>query len=337
MPRSSACLQMKKIPLVVLSVILAATTAGAAYAFDSATVNSATYDENSSADGWGIKGPDAVALKLQIMLDRAHFSPGLIDGQIGDNTEHALREFEKRSGLPADGRLDREAWNALSQGMPEVLVSYEVTKEDVAGPFAESIPEDFAAMADMDSLPYTSTAELLAEKFHIDIELLRMLNPDAPLERPGEQITVPNVADVALEGEVERIEIDKSKGVLRGYGPDGAVLVVYPASIGSDVNPSPTGKMSVKGVARNPKYSYRPDKNFKQQGNDDPLTLPPGPNGPVGSIWIDLTKETYGIHGTADPEIIGKTSSHGCVRLTNWDAQQLGRLVKPGTKVFFVE
>ena len=328
---------MMKIALVVLSVILAATVAGAALAFDPATVNSANYDENFSADDWGIKRPDAVVLKLQIMLDRAHFSPGLIDGHMGENTEHALREFEKRSGLPADGRLDREAWNALSQGMPKVLVTYEVTKEDVAGPFAASIPEDYAAMADMDSLSYTSAAELLAEKFHIDIELLRMLNPDARLEKPGEEITVPNVADVAPEGEVERIEIDKTKGVVRGYDPDGAVVVVYPASIGSDVNPSPTGKMSVKGVARNPKYSYRPDKNFQQQGNDEPLTLPPGPNGPVGSIWIDLTKETYGIHGTADPEIIGKTSSHGCVRLTNWDAQQLGRLVKPGTKVSFVE
>ena len=202
---------------------------------------------------------------------------------------------------------------------------------------AKNIPDDYAAMAEMESLSYTSVQELLSEKFHIDIELLKVLNPGARLDRPGEKILIPNVADVAPEGEVKSIEIDKGQGVLRGYGPNGAVLVVYPASIGSSDNPSPTGKMTVKGVARNPKYSYSPEKNFQQQGNKEPLTLPPGPNGPVGSIWIDLTKETYGIHGTANPDLVGKTLSHGCVRLTNWDAEELGRLVRFGTKVSFLE
>jgi lipoprotein-anchoring transpeptidase ErfK/SrfK len=322
--------------IVALCLTFAVVAAPPALALDAASVNGANYDEQFTADGSSRKEPDAVVLKLQIMLDRAHFSPGVIDGRLGDNTVYALREFEKRSGFAPDGRLDQKVWNALSDGAPKVLITYAVSEEDTKGPFVESIPKDYAAMAEMDGLSYTSVEELLGEKFHFDTQLLKSLNPGARLD-PGEEIIVPNVADVVPEGEVKSIEIDKNQGVLRGFGSDGAVLVVYPASIGSEANPSPTGNMKVKGVARNPKYSYRPDKNFEQQGNEEPLTLPPGPNGPVGSIWIDLTKETYGIHGTADPELVGRTLSHGCVRLTNWDAEELSHLVKFGTKVSFLE
>jgi lipoprotein-anchoring transpeptidase ErfK/SrfK len=317
-----------------LSLAILALAVSPVLAFDPASVNGANYEKSAGSSS---KDPDAVVLKLQIMLDRAHFSPGVIDGRMGDNTVYALREFEKQSGLAADGCLDQEVWNVLNADKHDVLVPYTVTAEDTKGPFAESIPKDYAAMAELDSLPYTSVEELLGEKFHLDIALLKALNPGARLSYPGEKIVVPNVVNFAPKGEVTNIEIDKAQSVLRGYGRDGKLLVVYPASIGSEDNPSPRGKMTVKGVARNPKYSYRPDKNFQQQGNLGPLTLPPGPNGPVGSIWIDLTKETYGIHGTANPELVGKTLSHGCVRLTNWDAEELGRLVKFGTKVTFLE
>jgi lipoprotein-anchoring transpeptidase ErfK/SrfK len=319
---------------LALSLMILALAVSPVLAFDPASVNGANYEKSAGSSS---KGPDAVVLKLQIMLDQAHFSPGVIDGRMGDNTVYALREFEKRSGLASDGRLDQEVWNALSTGNPKVLVTYTVTEADTKGPFVKNIPEDYAAMAVLDSLSYTSVEELLGEKFHLDIALLKALNPGARLDHPGEKIVVPNVVNVGPKGEVTNIEIDKAQSVLRGYGRDGKLLVVYPASIGSEDNPSPRGKMTVKGVARNPKYSYRPDKNFQQQGNLGPLTLPPGPNGPVGSIWIDLTKETYGIHGTAAPELVGKTLSHGCVRLTNWDAEELGSLVKFGTKVSFLE
>lgn len=326
--------RMNKTGLAVSIVMFSVAAACPVLAFDPASVNGADYEKFAWSSS---KEPNSAVLKLQIMLDRAHFSPGVIDGRMGDNTVHALREFEKQSGLASDGRLDQEVWNVLSAGTSKVLVTYTVTEEDTKGPFVKSIPKDYAAMAELDSLSYTSIEELLGERFHIDIALLKALNPDARLDHPGEKIIVPNVADVAPKGEVTSIEIDKTQGVLRGYDMDGKLVVVYPASIGSEENPSPTGKMTVKGVAKNPKYSYRPDKNFQQQGNQEPLTLPPGPNGPVGSIWIDLTKETYGIHGTADPELVGKTLSHGCVRLTNWDAEELGRLVKFGTKVSFLE
>jgi lipoprotein-anchoring transpeptidase ErfK/SrfK len=317
-----------------LSLLILALAVSPVLAFDPASVNGANYEMSAGSSS---KEPDAAVLKLQIMLDQAHFSPGVIDGRMGDNTVYALREFEKQSGLASDGRLDQDVWNALSTGNPKVLVTYTLTEADTKGPFVKSIPKDYAAMAVLDSLSYTSVEELLGEKFHLDIALLKALNPGARLDHPGEKILVPNVVNVGPKGEVTNIEIDKARSVLRGYGRDGKLLVVYPASIGSEENPSPRGKMTVKGVARNPKYSYRPDKNFQQQGNLEPLTLPPGPNGPVGSIWIDLTKETYGVHGTANPELVGKTLSHGCVRLTNWDAEELGRLVKFGTKVSFLE
>ena len=304
-------------------------------AFDVSSVNDAEYGEG------GVEGsptePSPLVLKLQILLDRRHFSPGVIDGQWGGNTVHVLKEFEKHLNLTPDGRLDGEIWEALSGSHPEALVNYSLTKEDVEGPFVDNIPDDYAAMAQMERLSYTSVEEKLSEKFHIAVNLLRAMNPDARFDRPGQEILVPNVVDTAPEGEVKSIEVDKENGVLRGFASSGEIMVVYPATIGSEDNPSPTGTMSVKGISKNPKYSYRPDKNFQQKGNDEPLTLPPGPNGPVGSIWIDLTKETYGIHGTADPELVGKTGSHGCVRLTNWDAKELGEIVKFGTKVRFLD
>jgi lipoprotein-anchoring transpeptidase ErfK/SrfK len=313
----------------VLWLVAAATPASAE--LDPATVNAA--DFSKAADG---KWSQSLILKLQILLDRAHMSPGVIDGRMGESTEQALRAFEKKWGLPTDGRLDPQTWAALDRGGTEVLMSYETTQEDLAGPFVDKVPEDFAEMAKMERLSYTGVAELLAEKFHTDPELLAALNPGARFDRPGGRIYVPNIR-VSVDDKVEKVELDKSEGVLRGYGSDGALLVAYPATIGSGQNPSPSGDMTVKGIAKNPKYEYRPEKNFQQDDNDEPLTLPPGPNGPVGSIWIELSEETYGIHGTADPELIGKSVSHGCVRLTNWDAQELGRLVKPGTQVRFVE
>jgi lipoprotein-anchoring transpeptidase ErfK/SrfK len=187
----------------------------------------------------------------------------------------------------------------------------------------------------MKRLSYTGPLELLSEKFHIHPDLLKALNPGARLVE-GTQIFVPDVMGNAPTEKVTRIEIDKKQSTVIGYASDGKLVVSYPATIGSGDNPSPEGTMKVKGIAENPKYSYRPDKNFQQGDNKEPLELPPGPNSPVGSVWIDLSKETYGIHGTPDPEAIGKTASHGCVRLTNWDVEELAKLVKPGTQVSFV-
>jgi lipoprotein-anchoring transpeptidase ErfK/SrfK len=311
---------------------LALVTAPQVFAIDRidpSAVSEAIYDEDNKE----LRG--AIAVKLQILLDRANNSPGQIDGHIGENVRNAIKMFEEQSGLPVDGKLDPEVWELLGGSTRDVLVPYNLTAEDLEGPFVKTIPSDFAEMAQMQRLSYTGPAELLSEKFHIHPELLKALNPNARLEEPGEQIMVPNVLDTLPEEKVASIEIDKTQGLVRGYSADGMLVVSYPASIGGRQNPSPHGTMAVKSIVENPMYPYRPDKNFQQGNNTQPLDLPPGPNNPVGSIWIDLTKETYGIHGTPEPEFVGKKASHGCVRLTNWDVEELAKLVKPGTRVNF--
>lgn len=315
--------------LVLTWALFVASTALAEGRLDPAAVNSATYEEGAKE----VRGP--LLIKLQILLDRAHTSPGLIDGREGKNITNALRMFEERSNLPVDGKLDSRVWELLQRGTQDVLVRYELKAEDLEGPFVEAIPTDFAEMARMKRLSYTGPRELLSEKFHVHPDLLKALNPDARLT-PGDQIFVPDVIEAAPGEEVARIEVDKEQSIVRGYAGDSTLVVSYPASIGSRQNPSPEGTMKVKSIAEQPEYAYRPDKNFQQGDNRDPLELPPGPNSPVGSVWIDLTKETYGIHGTPDPESVGKAASHGCVRLTNWDAEELAGLVRPGTTVAFV-
>jgi lipoprotein-anchoring transpeptidase ErfK/SrfK len=177
---------------------------------------------------------------------------------------------------------------------------------------------------------------MLAERFHMDEGYLKALNPGANFGRPGTVIKVANVGG-EVKGEVARIVADKRKKEVFAYDSDGKLLAAYPATIGSDETPSPSGTHQVSRVAFDPQYTYNPKLNFKQGDNDKVLTIPPGPNGPVGSIWIALDKPTYGIHGTPDPSKIGKAESHGCVRLTNWDAAELARMVKPGVEVEFVD
>jgi lipoprotein-anchoring transpeptidase ErfK/SrfK len=315
---------------LIASAPFAAFTALAEGHLDPAAVNQATYEEGARK----VQGP--LAIKLQILLDHAHTSPGVIDGRQGKNVRDALRMFEEQSNLPVDGKLDSRLWELLEHDTTDVIVRYELKPQDLDGPFVETIPTDFAEMARMERLAYTGPMEFLSEKFHVAPDLLKALNPGAPL-KPGEQIFVPDVMREAPKEKVARIEVDKKLSVVRGYAADNTLVVSYPASIGSRQNPSPEGTMEVKAIAENPKYAYRPDKNFQQDDNTEPLELPPGPNSPVGSVWIDLSKETYGIHGTAEPESIGKAVSHGCVRLTNWDAEELARLVRRGTKVSFVQ
>jgi lipoprotein-anchoring transpeptidase ErfK/SrfK len=316
--------------LFLAFLLLSAWDTAVAAPLDASDVNDAAYQGGKAHN-------TALLVKLQILLDRSHISPGIIDGRMGENVELALSTFEERFRLPVDGRLDADVWELLNRNAPEALITYQLKADDVKGPFTEAIPDDFADLAKMKRLSYTSPAELLAEKFHMHIELLKALNPGAELEREGESIIVANVLSAKPDGKVASIEVDKGRRAVRGFGPDGTLLVAYPASIGSDDNPTPAGTMSVKTIVEDPEYAYRPDKNFQQADNDEPLDLPPGPNGPVGSIWIDLTKETYGIHGTPDPELIGKQASHGCVRLTNWDVEELAGLVKSGTRVKFVD
>jgi lipoprotein-anchoring transpeptidase ErfK/SrfK len=236
-------------------------------------------------------------------------------------------------GLPVDGKLDPGVLGRLIDNVPAVQ-AYAITADD-ASDLVESIPTDYAEQAKMEHLGYTSVAEKLAEQFHMDSGLLKALNPTAAFNA-GETIAVA-MPGAARTGVVKRIEVHRKSGEVFAFADDGSLLVVYPATIGSEDTPSLIGTHKVQGVSRMPVYTYNPKINFQQGGNKKVLELPSGPNGPVGTVWIDLTEPTYGIHGTPEPELIGKVGSHGCVRLTNWDVEELAGMVTPGVVVRFVD
>ncbi|KAB2948578.1 MAG: murein L,D-transpeptidase [Rhizobiaceae bacterium] len=272
---------------------------------------------------------------LQVLLDRAGASPGVIDGRFGSNVDKALAAYRELTGENLKSTDAEGIQKALAASGGDPFITYTITPADAAGPYVASVPADYGQKAKLERLSYTSVLEMLAERFHMDEAYLKQINPDANFNRPGTIIKVANVG-VPAATEVARIVADKGRKQVRAYGRDGNLVAAYPATIGSADTPSPTGTHMVSRVAFDPEYTYNPSLNFKQGNNDKVLTIPPGPNGPVGSIWIALDKPTYGIHGTPDPSKIGKTESHGCVRLTNWDAQELAKLVKPGVIVQFI-
>jgi lipoprotein-anchoring transpeptidase ErfK/SrfK len=279
-----------------------------------------------------------LAIRLQVLLDGQDFSPGVIDGYLGDNVSKALAAYEQASGLPADGKLDAEVWTRLSADAAPVVTRYTLTEADVKGPYVESVPTDYAEMAKMQHVSFTGADEMLAERFHMDIKLLRLLNPDTDWTRAGAEITATALRERPVAGmKARHVVISTSKASLTALDDAGKVLAFFPVTVGSDDLPSPTGTHKVTVIVHNPDYAYRPDVNFKQAGNTKNLRIPPGPNGPVGTVWIGLDKPTYGIHGTAEPSPVGKHFSHGCARLTNWDAETLARLVEAGVPVSFEE
>jgi lipoprotein-anchoring transpeptidase ErfK/SrfK len=305
---------------------------------------------------------DLSTLQLQVMLDRAGFSPGVVDAQMGANTKKALEAYRTRKNGSA--------------GLPEVpaTIAYTITPEDAAGPFVPEIPSDLMQQSTLPALGYTSALEALAERFHTTSALLRRLNPEATFAA-SEQIQVPNVDP--LVGPVERpdispearaaekreassrpagtagrgapqpntvgdrpdvvVTVNKQESALTVTDTTGATLLFAPVTTGSEQDPLPIGEWTVKGVQFNPPFHYNPDLFWDADPSHSKAKLPPGPNNPVGLVWIDLDKEHYGIHGTPEPSTVGRTQSHGCVRLTNWDALRLAGMVKPGTRVVFAE
>lgn len=279
---------------------------------------------------------DINVAQLQIMLDRAGASPGVIDGHMGSNVDKALAAYNELTGdnLKTTDKAGIEA--ALAERGGEPFVDYTITPEDAAGPYVASIPADYSEKAQLEAMSFTSTLEMLGERFHMSEAYLKELNPGANFGRPGTVIKVAKPGANVMRP-VSRIVADKGRTQVRAYDAAGRLVVAYPATIGSSDTPSPEGTHTVERVALNPEYTYNPKINFKQGENDKILRIPPGPNGPVGAVWIALSKPTYGIHGTPDPSKIGKTNSHGCIRLTNWDAQELAKLVSKGVTVQFVD
>lgn len=281
------------------------------------------------------RGATEEVAKFQILLDRVGASPGVIDGRMGDNVNKAISAYYEITGQRLR-TYDKEWIEAeLERTGGPAFIEYTITSEDAAGPFIASVPADYGEKAKLEWLGYTRVSEMLAERFHMDEKYLLALNPGVNFDRPGTIVKVANT-NTELKYEVGRIVADKTKKQLRVYDTRGRLVASYPATIGSDSTPSPTGTHTIERIVFNPEYTYNPKINFKQGNNDKVLRIPPGPNGPVGSVWIALSKPTYGIHGTPDPEKIGKTYSNGCIRLTNWDAEELAKRVTKGVTVEFI-
>ncbi|WP_122468589.1 L,D-transpeptidase family protein [Brevundimonas lutea] len=288
-----------------------------------------------AAPASGSQARSAGLARAQVLLDRARFSPGVVDGLGGENTRQAILAFQEANELNATGELDQATFDRLVSGDSQpALTDHVLTTEDVAGPFVDAIPEDMEGKAELETLAYTSPQEALAERFHMDQDFLTELNPNARFVA-GETITVAAVSPQELPQAVARIEIDKADKSLRAFAENGDLLAYYPASIGSAEMPSLSGSMTVRAVAPRPNYTYDPSRLTNAEG-DETLIIQPGPNNPIGAVWIDLSKDTYGIHGTPEPSEIGKTFSSGCVRLTNWNARQLANSVEPGVEVVFL-
>jgi lipoprotein-anchoring transpeptidase ErfK/SrfK len=290
-------------------------------------------------------------LAVQVLLDRRGFSPGEIDGKLGANAARALSVFQEASGLPVTGTADCTTFKALDDGQP-ITVDYEVTPADAEGPFVESIPADLPAQADLPQLSYSSIAESLAEQFHAAPRLLAELNPGVRLE-PGATIKVPAVtrflpdtlrkADAKTDAPTTPanqpprvvIQVSASDSTLRILDENGRVMGSAPVTSGSEHDPLPVGEWKVTGVSRWPTFRYNPDLFWDADPSHTKAIIKGGPNNPVGVVWIDINVEHYGLHGTPEPARVGHTQSHGCVRLTNWDAARVASMVATGSRVVF--
>jgi lipoprotein-anchoring transpeptidase ErfK/SrfK len=312
------------------------------------------------------RGP--AALQIQILLDRAGFSPGIIDGQWSPNAAKALQWFNASNGMDSTGlmksdspsttsarpkasakssqttkmaSIDQATYQKLATAgqNAQLITTYQVSAEDVKGPFVK-VPNSVYEQAKLDCLCYSSPGEALAEKFHTSEQMLQQLNPGVDFKSiaAGASIQVPNVSQTPPStGSVAKLVISRKGYWTHAVDASGNVIAHFPSTLGAGYDPSPSGDFKVSGIAHNPTFNYQPSLMAEVPDSRPTAQLKPGPNSPVGVVWMALSKPHYGIHGTSSPETIGYANSHGCVRLTNWDAEILSGMVKPGTPVQFVD
>lgn len=279
-----------------------------------------------------------ILARTQIFLDRARFSVGVINGRSNRNTALAIHWFQKSRNLPATSTLDSVTYASLvaAAGATPPVVQVTVDAEMIAGPFIE-MPKDVYEQSKLRCLCYASVSEKIAELFHSSIEMMRKLNPGVGFAalKPGDRIWAPALEPTAPAKPVARIQISKQGNYVHAFAADGTIVFHFPSTLGSKYDPSPSGRFRVTGVAWDPVFRYDPTLFSDVPDRKPGAKLPPGPNSPVGKVWIALSKDHVGIHGTPNPETIGFASSHGCVRLTNWDATQLGKAIPNGIPVEF--
>jgi lipoprotein-anchoring transpeptidase ErfK/SrfK len=282
---------------------------------------------------------------FQVRLDRQGFSPGEIDGTLGDNAARALTAFQRAHSLQVTGRANCATWKALdSAEASEAITMYRITAADARGPFTPEIPTDLTEQAHLPELNYRNLTEELAERFHASPQLLVALNRGKKFEH-GETIRVPNVTpyvpvkacSATARAREVTIEVSRSTATLRVMARDGALVFDAPVSSGSEHDPLALGHWHVTAVDWMPAFHYNPALFWDADPSHAQAIIKPGPNGPVGTVWIDINVPHYGLHGSGEPALIGHTQSHGCVRLTNWDAAKLAAMVRPGTPVIFEE
>ena len=318
---------MRKVLIVfALTVALTSLAFSAPASKRSAQLTPEAVNDAGSSERPGPKSKRAALLRAQVLLDRARFSPGEIDASPGSNLKKAITAFQKHNELNPSGTINKQTWIALNQDSAPILIEYTITAADVAGPFAE-IPKDIVERSKLPAMGFTSAAEALGEKFHLSPKLLQQLNPRRNLAREGEAIIVPNVEPTAPLPKGAKLIVHKTESTVTLVDASGKTLAHYPASVGSKHDPLPLGKWKIRGVSTNPSFHYNPKLFWDADASAQSAELAPGPNNPVGVVWIDLSIPHYGIHGSPEPSSIGKTQSHGCIRLTNWDAAALAHSV----------
>lgn len=303
----------------------------------------------------------------QVLLDAAGFSPGVIDGRQGSSFKEALQGFQEAKGLKVTGKLDTPTRQALLQDSRPSSVNVTLTRDEVSGPFVYPFPKKYEDQAKLKALSYRNMLEKVAERYHTTPQTIVALNGPEKLIGPGQVLKLPNVVPASRDYSVtinekqaqllsefnvnadqpkgDYVVVDKSEGLLKVYSgsppnkgeePSGKMVAQFPVTTGSGHDPLPLGTWKTTTYSFLPPFNFQPDLFWDVSDDKAEQKLPPGPNGPVGVAWLDLTKEHYGIHGTNEPQNIGKTQSHGCLRMTNWDVMRLSRMLKPGFTAVFV-